>query len=173
MAGTKVATFGAGCFWGIEDAFHKMPGVIEAESGYMGGWVDNPTYRMVCTDKTGHAEVVRVEYDPNRVSYKELLDLFWTIHDPTTPNRQGVDVGTQYRSVIFYDDEEQRIAAEMSKKRLDEAHIFRRPIVTEIKPAATFFRAEEYHQRYYEKAGMAAHCAIPNREVASFLRSKE
>ena len=139
----------------------------------MGGWVENPTYRMVCTDKTGHAEVVRVEYDPSRVTYRQLLDLFWSIHDPTTLNRQGPDFGSQYRSVVFYYDEEQRAEAEASKKRLDEAHIFRHPIVTEIKPAAEFYRAEEYHQRYYEKSGMAAHCAIPNSEVASFLRSKQ
>jgi peptide-methionine (S)-S-oxide reductase len=173
MAETSVATFGAGCFWGIEDAFRKLPGVTDAVSGYMGGWVDNPTYRMVCTDKTGHAEVVRVEYDPAKVTYKELLDLFWTIHDPTTPNRQGFDVGTQYRSAIFYHDEDQRALAEASKKRLDESHVFRYPIVTEIKPAGAFYRAEEYHQRYYEKSGMSAHCAIPNLEVASVLRSKQ
>jgi peptide-methionine (S)-S-oxide reductase len=173
MAETSVATFGAGCFWGIEDAFRKVPGVIDAVSGYMGGWVDNPTYRMVCTDKTGHAEVVQVEFDPSRVAYRQLLELFWTIHDPTTLNRQGFDVGTQYRSAIFYHDEQQRAEAEASRKRLDDAHLFRRPITTEIKPAGTFYRAEEYHQRYYEKSGMAAHCAMPNPEVASFLRSRQ
>jgi peptide-methionine (S)-S-oxide reductase len=148
------ATFGAGCFWGVEAAFRRVPGVIDAAVGYMGGTLANPTYQDVCTDRTGHAEVVQVEYDPARVSYEDLLDVFFTIHDPTTLNRQGPDVGTQYRSVIFYHTPQQRDAAEAFKDQLQRSGRFRRPIVTAIEPAATFYRAEEYHQRYYEKHGL-------------------
>ena len=160
MTSNKVAIFGAGCFWGVESAFRGLDGVVDVAVGYTGGTVDQPTYRMVCSGKSGHAEVVRVEYDPSRVSFEKLLELFWQIHDPTTLNRQGPDIGTQYRSVIFYSDDRERVAAEESKRRLDESGKFRRPIVTQIVPAAEFFPAEDYHQRYYEKMGMAPSCGI-------------
>jgi peptide-methionine (S)-S-oxide reductase len=160
MTSNKVAIFGAGCFWGVESAFRGLDGVVDVAVGYAGGTVDQPTYRMVCSGKSGHAEVVRVEYDPSRVSFEKLLELFWQIHDPTTLNRQGPDIGTQYRSVIFYSDDRERATAEESKRRLDESGKFRRPIVTQIVPAAEFFPAEDYHQRYYEKMGMAPSCGI-------------
>jgi peptide-methionine (S)-S-oxide reductase len=147
------ATFGAGCFWGVESAFSRVPGVIGTAVGYMGGTFDHPTYRDVCTGTTGHAEAVEVEFDPARVSYEHLLEVFFRIHDPTTPGRQGVDIGTQYRSVIFYHTPEQEAAAEAYKERLERSGRFRRPIVTEIVPAQTFWCAEEYHQRYHEKHG--------------------
>jgi peptide-methionine (S)-S-oxide reductase len=147
------AIFAAGCFWGIEDAFRRVPGVLDAVSGYTGGHTDNPTYQEVCSDRTGHAEAVEVTYDPEKVSYEELLDVFWRIHDPTQKNRQGPDVGSQYRSAIFTLDEEQKRVAEASKKRLEESGEYARPIATEIVPASTFWRAEEYHQRYHEKHG--------------------
>ena len=153
---TRTATFGAGCFWGVEATFRQVEGVVDAAVGYAGGHLPDPTYKDVCTDRTGHAEVVQVEYDPERVSYDRLLDIFWENHDPTTLNRQGPDVGTQYRSVVFYHDDEQRKAAEESKQRLDASGHFRRPIVTQIVPAAPFYRAEEYHQRYLEKRGLAS-----------------
>jgi peptide-methionine (S)-S-oxide reductase len=153
---TEKAMFGAGCFWGVEEAFRRVPGVIEAISGYAGGQTENPTYREVCTDRTGHAEVVQVEFDPERLSYPQLLEVFWQVHDPTTLNRQGPDVGTQYRSVIYtYSSEQGREAGE-SKAALQQSGRFRRPIVTEIKPAPEFWRAEEYHQRYLEKRGISA-----------------
>ena len=158
MPRTKIATFGAGCFWGPEAKFRQVEGVVDAAVGYMGGHVKNPTYEMVCTDETGHAEVVQVTYDASLVSYEQLLEVFWQIHDPTTPDRQGVDFGTQYRSVIFCHDENQRAMAEASKKRLDESGQFGDPIVTEIAPAKPFYRAEEYHQRYLEKTGQEDHC---------------
>ena len=160
MAANKIAIFGAGCFWGIESAFRQLDGVVEAVSGYAGGTVDQPTYRAVCSGKTGHAEVVQVEYDPSLVSYQQLLDLFWQIHDPSTLNRQGPDIGTQYRSVIFYSDDDERAAAEKSKQRLDASGKFRRPIVTQIVPVTKFYPAEDYHQRYYEKMGIAPTCGI-------------
>lgn len=150
------ATLGAGCFWGVEAAFREVKGVKDAAVGYMGGTTENPTYKDVCTNTTGHAEVVQLEYDPDEVCYDELLTVFWNIHDPTTMNRQGPDVGTQYRSVIFYHTPEQRDAALASKSRLEDSGRYRNPIVTEIAPATTFWRAEEYHQRYLEKHGMAA-----------------
>jgi peptide-methionine (S)-S-oxide reductase len=153
---TSKATFGAGCFWGVEANFRSVEGVVDTAVGYAGGHRPDPTYRDVCTDRTGHAEVVQVEYDPARVSYEKLLDIFWENHDPTTLNRQGPDVGTQYRSVVFYHDEDQRAAAEDSKRRLDGSGRFSRPIVTQIVPAAPFYRAEEYHQRYLEKRGLAS-----------------
>ena len=153
-------SFSTRCFWGIESAFRQLQGVVDALVGYAGGTVNQPTYRAVCNGKTGHAEVVQVEYDPSQVSYEQLLDLFWQIHDPTTLNRQGPDIGTQYRSVIFYSDDHERAAAEKSKQRLDASGKFRRPIVTQIVPATTFYRAEEYHQRYYEKMGIAPTCGI-------------
>ena len=153
---TKTATFGAGCFWGVEATFRQIEGVVDTAVGYAGGHLPDPTYKDVCTDRTGHAEVVQVEYDPERVGYDKLLDVFWENHDPTTLNRQGPDVGTQYRSAIFYQDDEQKAAAEESKRKLDASGRFRRPIVTEIVPAAPFYRAEEYHQRYLEKRGLAS-----------------
>jgi peptide-methionine (S)-S-oxide reductase len=167
MARKRIATFGGGCFWGIEAAFRELDGVIAATSGYMGGWLKNPSYRQVCSDETGHAEVVQVEYDPARVSYEQLLELFWEIHDPTTENRQGPDVGSQYRSVIFYHDAKQKAAAEASMKRLDESGEFGRPIVTQIAPSSVFYRAEEYHQRYYEQMGIAPHCGIRRPRIAA------
>ncbi|MGE5754624.1 MAG: peptide-methionine (S)-S-oxide reductase MsrA [Planctomycetaceae bacterium] len=154
----KKATFGAGCFWGVEETFRHVPGVVNTAVGYSGGTLDHPTYEDVCTDRTGHAEVVQVEYDPAQVRYEQLLDVFWNAHDPTTPNRQGPDVGTQYRSVIFYHDDEQEAAATASKEKLQASGRFRRPIVTEIVPAAPFHRAEEYHQRYLAKRGHS-HCS--------------
>ncbi|MGA9173405.1 MAG: peptide-methionine (S)-S-oxide reductase MsrA [Thermoactinomyces sp.] len=149
-----IATFGAGCFWGVEETFRKVPGVTKTEVGYMGGTLENPTYEDVCTDRTGHAEVVQIEYDPEQVSYSDLLDVFWNNHNPTTLNRQGPDVGTQYRSVIFYYTEEQRQLAEASKEKMDKSGRWKNPIVTEITPASTFWRAEEYHQRYLQKRGL-------------------
>jgi peptide-methionine (S)-S-oxide reductase len=153
---TKTALFGAGCFWGVEATFRQVPGVVATAVGYAGGTIANPTYEQVCTDRTGHAEVVQVTYDPDRVSYDRLLDVFWENHDPTTLNRQGPDHGTQYRSAIFYADDAQRAAAESSKAALEKSGRFRRPIVTEITPAPQFWAAEEYHQRYLEKRGLAS-----------------
>jgi peptide-methionine (S)-S-oxide reductase len=149
----KKATFGAGCFWGVEVAFRRVKGVLSTSVGYMGGTVENPTYEDVCTDRTGHAEVVAVEYDPAQVSYKELLEVFWQIHDPRQLNRQGPDVGSQYRSVIFHHDAEQEAAARASKDALQESRTGAGEVVTEIVPASTFYRAEEYHQQYLEKRG--------------------
>jgi peptide-methionine (S)-S-oxide reductase len=156
MSKQEKATFGAGCFWGVEVAFRQVAGVIDAVAGYLGGTLASPTYKDVCTGRTGHAEVVEVTYDPERVSYDDLLNVFWSSHDPTTLNRQGPDVGTQYRSAIFYHDETQRRAAEASKDAWSKSGRFHRPIVTEISPASTFYRAEEYHQRYLEKRGLAS-----------------
>jgi peptide-methionine (S)-S-oxide reductase len=158
MPRTKIATFAAGCFWGPEARFRRVNGVVDAAVGYMGGHVKNPTYHMVCTDETGHAEVVQVTYDPSIISYEQLLELFWNMHDPTTPDRQGFDFGSQYRSAIFCHDENQRAAAEASKKQLDESGQFGDPIVTEVVAAGPFYRAEEYHQRYLEKTGQEDHC---------------
>ncbi|MBA4603471.1 peptide-methionine (S)-S-oxide reductase MsrA [Thermoactinomyces mirandus] len=155
----EIATFGAGCFWGVEETFRKIPGVINTSVGYMGGTTENPTYEDVCTDQTGHAEVVRVEYDPEQVSYEELLDVFWNNHNPTTLNRQGPDVGTQYRSIIFYHSPAQKKAAEESKRRLEQSGKWKKPIVTRIEPAAKFWRAEEFHQRYLQKRGLN-HCRL-------------
>jgi len=145
------ATFGAGCFWGVEDAFRKVEGVVSTRVGYMGGHTENPTYEDVCTGLTGHAEVVEVTFDPEVVGYRDLLDVFWSIHDPTTLNRQGPDVGEQYRSVIFYHSDEQRKEALESRRRLEESGRFMDRIVTAIEPAGTFYEAEEYHQQYLEK----------------------
>lgn len=157
---TEIATFGAGCFWGVEAAFRELKGVVKTTVGFMGGTLKNPTYKDVCTDKTGHAEVVEVEYDPTQVSYAKLLDVFWSIHDPTTPDRQGPDMGSQYRSVIFYHNLEQEKAARQSKEKLEQSGKYKRPIVTEIVPAGEFYKAEEYHQRYYEKQGIKPACHI-------------
>jgi len=159
----KLAVFGAGCFWGVESAFRAVEGVLDVAVGYAGGTVPKPNYRTVCGGKTGHAEVVQVEYDPVRISFEQLLEIFWQIHDPTTLNRQGPDVGTQYRSIVFYFDENERKAAEESKRRLDESGKLGRPVVTQIVPAAEFYRAEEYHQRYYERMSIAPTCGIPGR----------
>jgi peptide-methionine (S)-S-oxide reductase len=150
----KKATLGAGCFWGVEATFRRIKGVVSTAVGYAGGHRDNPTYEDVCTDRTGHAEVVQVEYDPSQVAYEDLLEVFWNSHDPTQLNRQGPDIGTQYRSVIFYHDEEQKAEAEEAKARMESLGIYRRPIVTQIVPAAPFFRAEEYHQQYLAKKGL-------------------
>src|SRR5437588_12066151 len=150
------ATFGAGCFWGVEAAFRQIKGVISTAVGYSGGSYENPSYRDVCTGTTGHAEVVEVVYDPSRVSYDDLLKVFWENHDPTTLNRQGPDWGHQYRSVIFYHTPEQQAAALASKEKLEKSGKYRRPIVTEIVPATTFYRAEEYHQQYLEKRGLSS-----------------
>ena len=153
------ALFGAGCFWGVEAAFRQVDGVLATAVGYSGGRKENPTYESVCSGKTGHAEVVEVEFDPSKVSYEQLLDVFWENHDPTTLNRQGPDVGEQYRSAIFFETPEQQAAAIASKERQDKSGRYKRPIVTEITPASPFYRAEEYHQRYLEKHGLA-HCRI-------------
>jgi len=152
----KKATFGAGCFWGVEEAFRRLHGVSATSVGYMGGSFANPTYRDVCSGTTGHAEVVQLEYDPSQVTYDELLNVFWSIHDPTTLNRQGPDVGTQYRSAIFFHDAEQQAAATASKRRVELSGNPRNPIVTEITPASTFYRAEEYHQQYFGKLGRSS-----------------
>ncbi len=156
---TKIATFAAGCFWGVEAAFRQVPGVVEAVSGYIGGHTDNPTYRQVCGHGTGHAEAVEVTYDPQRVTYDQLLDLFWQMHDPTQLNRQGPDVGDQYRSAIFTHGPEQEREAIASRDL--EQKKYTRPIVTQIVPAPRFWPAEEYHQRYFEKNGGAACHVIP------------
>ena len=153
---TEKATFGAGCFWGVEEEFRKIPGVLDAAVGYAGGTMDNPTYRDVCTDRTGHAEVVEVDFDPSVVSYERLLDVFWSSHDPTQVNRQGPDVGTQYRSVIFTHSPEQESAARASRDRLDQSGRLRRPIATQIEPAPRFWRAEDYHQQYLAKRGLGS-----------------
>ena len=150
------ATFGAGCFWGVEVAFRNVPGVVDAKVGYLGGTLANPTYEDVCSGETGHAEVVQVEFDPSRVTYDQLLDVFWSSHNPTTRNRQGPDWGTQYRSAIFYHSDEQRITAESSRERWNASGKFGRPIVTEITAASEFYPAEDYHQRYLEKRGLAS-----------------
>jgi peptide-methionine (S)-S-oxide reductase len=153
---TFKATFAAGCFWGVEATFRAVDGVVNTAVGFMGGRFVNPTYEDVYTDKTGHAEVVQAEYDPSRVSYRELLDLFWKSHDPTTPNRQGPDVGTRYRSAVFYHDPEQEAMARASRDKMARSNAFGDPIVTEITPASTFYRADEYHQQYFEKRGVKA-----------------
>lgn len=160
MENRAIATFGAGCFWGVEASFRQLEGVLATAVGYAGGTLENPTYEDVCADTTGHAEAVQVEYDPKQLSYDELLNVFWSGHDPTELNRQGPDVGSQYRSVIFYHNTEQETAARASKERLQESGRYKSPVVTEIVPAAQFWHAEEYHQRYLEKRGLAQ-CRIP------------
>ena len=152
----ELATFGAGCFWGVELRFSELDGVLSTDVGYMGGQLDEPTYQQVCTDTTGHAEVVQISFDPSKISFEQLLNCFWQWHDPTTLNRQGPDVGTQYRSAIFYHDEAQLALAQQSIKELDSSGVFARPIVTTLEPVATFWRAEEYHQDYLKKRGMSA-----------------
>jgi peptide-methionine (S)-S-oxide reductase len=158
---TEKAAFGAGCFWGVEAAFRKLKGVKSTAAGYMGGHTENPTYKDVCSDETGHAEVVQVEYDPLQLSYDELLKTFWACHDPTQLNRQGPDEGSQYRTAIFTYSEAQKAAAEQSKKTLAESGKYRKPVVTTIEPAQTFYKAEDYHQQYLEKRGLAS-CHLPS-----------
>ena len=153
------ATFAAGCFWGVEESFRQLPGVIDTTVGYLGGHTQNPTYKDVCTDATGHAEVVQVTFDPAKVTYEQLLDVFWSAHDPTTLNRQGPDIGTQYRSAIFFHSPEQERLARAAKEHMQALGKFRRPIVTEITPASTFYPAEDYHQKYLAKRGLS-HCHI-------------
>ena len=155
---TETATFGAGCFWGVEWVFNRVPGVLQVVSGYSGGTVDNPTYRQVCTGRTGHAEVIQLVFDPDVVTYDQLLEVFWAMHDPTQVNRQGPDVGDQYRSVIFTTTDEQSAAAQASKERAQER--FDRPIATEIREAPEFYPAEDYHQAYYEKNGHTPYCHV-------------
>lgn len=156
------ATFGAGCFWGVEATFRQVPGVTATAVGYAGGKTKNPTYKEVCTDETGHAEVVEVQYDPAQVSYDTLLNIFWENHDPTTKNRQGPDWGSQYRSAIFFHSPEQEAQAKASRDRLQASGKWSRPIVTEITPAPEFYKAEDYHQQYLEKRGLAS-CHLPSR----------
>lgn len=152
------ATFGAGCFWGVEATFRRVPGVVETSVGYTGGTCENPTYEDVCSGTTGHAEAVEVIYDPERISYVDLLDVFWSCHNPTTRDRQGPDVGSQYRSVLFFHTPEQETVARASKEQHQRARSDGRPVVTEIVPAATFYRAEAYHQQYFEKTSSPTRC---------------
>ena len=152
----EIATFGAGCFWGVEAAFQRVPGVIETAVGYSGGHTESPSYQDVCTDETGHAEVVQVAFDPAKVSFEELLQVFWGMHDPTQLNRQGPDVGTQYRTAIFFHSPEQEAVAKKSREALEASGRLRRRIATEITPAGKFYRAEEYHQKYLQKRGAAS-----------------
>lgn len=152
----ETATFGAGCFWGVEAAFQQVPGVIDTAVGYSGGETPNPTYKDVCTDETGHAEVVQVTFDPSKVTYEQLLDVFWKVHDPTQVNRQGPDFGTQYRTSIFFHTPEQEALAKKSAAALAASGKFKRPIATEITAAGTFYRAEDYHQKYLQKRGVAS-----------------
>jgi peptide-methionine (S)-S-oxide reductase len=156
---TEKATFGGGCFWGVESTFREIDGVVDVAVGYEGGHTANPTYEDVCTDRTGHAEVVEVEYDPSKVAYDRLLDVFWKAHDPTQVNRQGPDVGEQYRSAIFFHSPEQEAVARASKAQLEKSERLRKPVATRIEPAQTFYRAEEYHQQYLAKRGLR-HCHI-------------
>jgi len=149
----NIATFAAGCFWGVESKLRAIPGVIDTVVGYTGGEVENPTYRLVCTNSTGHAEAVQVTFDSEKISYQSLVEAFFNLHNPTTRNRQGPDIGSQYRSAIFYHNDEQRKIAQDIVRKLDESGKFRSPIVTEILPAGDFYQAEDYHQRYYEKLG--------------------
>ncbi|MCB9899597.1 MAG: peptide-methionine (S)-S-oxide reductase MsrA [Planctomycetes bacterium] len=157
-AGTEIATFGAGCFWCVEAVLEQIDGVLDVRSGYMGGTVANPSYKQVCTGTTGHAEVAQITFDPTKISYSQLLGWFWKLHDPTTLNQQGADHGTQYRSVIFWHTEAQRDAALASKKKVEDAGVFDRPIVTEITRAGPFYEAEDYHQDYYRQNKGQAYC---------------
>jgi peptide-methionine (S)-S-oxide reductase len=154
MGNSEKATFAAGCFWGVESAFCQVEGVISTTVGYSGGNTKNPTYEEVCTDKTGHAESVLIEFNPELITYEKLLELFWSIHDPTTLNRQGPDIGSQYRSIVFYHSEEQKNMAIYIKDKLEKSKRFSRKIVTEIIPSTVFYKAEEYHQKYFQKHGL-------------------
>jgi peptide-methionine (S)-S-oxide reductase len=157
----QIATFAAGCFWAVEETFRQIKGVKSTMVGYTGGWFNNPTYRDVCTHNTGHAEAVQVQFDPNEVSYEQLLNVFWSVHNPTTKNRQGPDIGSQYRSMIAYHTPEQELLAKKSKEDLERSGKFNgRNIVTEIVPALTFYKAEKYHQKYYQKSGSGGSCYI-------------
>ena len=156
---TEIADFGGGCFWCVEAVFLELDGVIKVVSGYEGGKVDNPTYKQICTGNTGHAEVIRVTFNPDKITYKELLEAFWLAHDPTTLNRQGNDVGTQYRSVIFYHNEEQKLLAEKYKEELSKSGAWTNPVVTEITKASTFYPAEDYHQNYYNLNESQPYCS--------------
>jgi peptide-methionine (S)-S-oxide reductase len=168
---TELATFGAGCFWCVEAVFQQLRGVISVESGYSGGSIPNPTYQQVCTGTTGHAEVCQIRFNPAEVSYKELLEVFWKTHDPTTLNRQGADTGTQYRSVVFYHNDEQRELAEKYKRELDEAKIWSDPIVTEISPFGTMYKAEDYHQNYFRTNPYQGYCrAVIQPKVDKFRK---
>jgi len=158
MPQLEEATLGAGCFWCVEAVFERLPGVQSVVAGYAGGTTPNPTYEQVCTDRTGHAEVAQITFDPSKISYEKLLEVFWEAHDPTTLNRQGADVGTQYRSVIFYHDEKQKTAAEKSKQEVQKN--FSDPIVTEVKPLTHFYKAENYHQEYFNKNSNAPYCRL-------------
>jgi len=157
--GLETATFGSGCFWCTEAIFQNVDGVFKVESGYSGGKVKNPSYKEICSGLTGHAEVIQVKYDPQTVSYEELLEIFWQTHDPTTLNRQGADVGTQYRSVVFYHNDAQKKLAEHYKQKLQENKVFDDPVVTEISPFETFYKAEDYHQNYYNLNSSAPYCS--------------
>ncbi len=156
----EIATLGAGCFWCVEAVFQRLKGVKEVVSGYTGGQTENPTYREICTGTTGHAEVARITFDPSEVSFKEILEVFWMTHDPTTLNRQGNDTGTQYRSVVYYHDDEQKALAEKYMAELDASGAFSRPMVTEISPAVKFYPAEDYHQNYYNENPGQGYCAF-------------
>lgn len=157
---TETAMFGAGCFWGVEENFRKLKGIQSTTVGYSGGDFENPTYKDVCSGKTGHAEVIKIKFDPSIITYEELLDVFWKIHDPTSLNRQGFDIGEQYRSVIFYFSEEQKEKALKSKEKLENSGTYKKPIVTKIEPAKEFYRAEEYHQKYIQKQHSQTHFGI-------------
>jgi len=169
---TKKAVFAAGCFWGVEAAFRHVDGVVATQVGYIGGSTESPTYKQVCTDSTGHAEAVEVTYDPSKVSYPELLDAFWSCHDPTTLNRQGPDFGSQYRSAIFAADDEQEKVAKESLKEVEESGVFKKKIVTQIVRAPTFYPAENYHQQYFEKQGMGENCHVGVAVVHTKLAEK-
>jgi peptide-methionine (S)-S-oxide reductase len=159
-ATSEIATFGAGCFWCVEAVFDELQGVNSVKSGYMGGKTIDPTYKEVCTGQTGHAEVAQIEYNPSEISYEELLEVFWSVHDPTTLNRQGADVGTQYRSVVFYHNDKQKELAEHYKNRLEVEGVWDKPIVTEISPAEEFYVAEDYHQNYFENNPEQSYCSF-------------
>jgi peptide-methionine (S)-S-oxide reductase len=160
MAEMETITFGAGCFWCVEAVFQQIEGVVKVESGYSNGTAKNPSYREVCTGNTGHAEVVQVTFDPKKVSFDTILEIFWKTHDPTTLNRQGADEGTQYRSAVFYANEAQKQAAETWKKKLNDEHVFPNPIVTEITPLSNYSKAEDYHQDYYDLNGHNPYCQV-------------
>ena len=168
----ETATFGAGCFWCVEAVFQQLKGVQKVVSGYMGGTVINPTYEQVCTGRTGHAEVTRIEFDPAAISFETLLEVLWRTHDPTTLNRQGADTGTQYRSAIFYHSEEQREKAERSKRETEALGLWPNPIVTEITPAGEFYAAENYHQDYYRLNGSQPYCQVViNPKISKFRKA--
>lgn len=158
----EIATLAAGCFWHVQDAFMNLPGVIETAVGYTGGHTENPTYEQVCSHTTGHAEVVQVKFDPEKITYEKLLDKFWEIHDPTTLNRQGLDIGDNYRSAIFYSNDEQKKQAENSRNRIQAK--YKDKVVTQIAPLGPFYKAEEYHQRFYEKHGISS-CPVPQMDM--------